>query len=154
MNSVMTTSPILLVEDNPDDIDLALRVMRRCGVTINVTVVRNGAQALEYLLSDSHPDRTETNDLPQLIVLDVNMPKMNGIEVLRWVRGNDRTRHIPVVLLTTSDDEGDVNSGYELGANGYIQKPLNAEIFGRTLDRLGLGVLACSRPQGADGKSP
>lgn len=154
MKAIPTTPSILLVEDDPDDIDLALRAMRKCGIAINVTVVRDGALALDYLWPRPEFGEETADRLPQLILLGSNTPNVNDLFVLRHIRENEQTRSIPVILLTTPDHERDVNSEDEQGADGCIQKPLDAETLGRTLDDIGFRETATGRPRTAAGNSP
>ena len=111
---------ILLVEDNPDDEALALRALRKQGRT-RVTVVRDGQEAVDYLSGDC--------ELPRLILLDLHLPRLSGLEVLKFLRGQARTRLLPVVVLTTSDADCDRLGSYELGANSYVRKPIDYLVF-------------------------
>ena len=112
---------VLLVEDNPDDVALTLRAFKKSNILNSVVVARDGAEALERLFSDAPP--------PQLILLDLKLPKVDGLEVLRRIRENERLRLLPVVILTSSREERDLVEGYSLGANSYIQKPVDFEQF-------------------------
>ena len=117
---------ILLVEDSADDEILTLNALRRGGVTAEITVVRDGAEALDYLLpSDGQVQR----DLPKLVLLDLNLPKVSGLKVLLRMRTEERTRHLPVVVLTSSSEREDINKSYKNGTNAYVRKSINFEEF-------------------------
>ncbi|HLL56230.1 MAG TPA: response regulator [Myxococcaceae bacterium] len=118
----MESKVILLVEDNEDDVDLTLRAFKKAGVVAKVDVVRDGVEALEYLLGASA-------SLPDLVLLDLNLPRVDGFEVLRRIRADERTRLMPVVILTSSNEETDLVRGYTSGANSYVRKPVDYEEF-------------------------
>lgn len=122
---------ILLVEDNLDDVELTLRVLRANHIANKVDVARDGAEALEILKATDIP-------LPSLVLLDLNLPKLNGLEVLRWIRTQERTRTLPVVILTTSREEEDITAGYGLGANSYVRKPVDFDDFSEAIRQVGL----------------
>jgi len=122
---------ILLVEDNPDDEALTKRALKTNNIQNEVVVARDGAAALEYLLGDA-------GELPAVVLLDLKLPKVDGLEVLRRVRAEARTRLLPVVILTSSKEEQDVVSGYSLGANSYVRKPVDFDEFVRAASQLGL----------------
>ena len=124
---------ILLVEDNPDDIELTLRALSRHNLANQVHVARDGAEALEFLLGD-----TSKATVPKVILLDLKLPKVDGLEVLRRIKESDRTKAIPVVVLTASREEPDIVKSYRLGANSYIVKPVDFEAFVRAVADLGL----------------
>lgn len=130
----MDTKTILLVEDNPDDELLTLRALRANHLGNDVQVARDGAQALEYLLGEGHEGRP----LPELVLLDLKLPKIDGLEVLQRLRANARTRRLPVVVLTSSREEQDIIASYELGANSYVRKPVDFEQFLEAVRQLGL----------------
>jgi two-component system, response regulator len=134
----MTDKVILLVEDNPDDELLTLRALRKNGVTGEVVVARDGVEALDYLFGTGVYAGRDTNVMPQLILLDLNLPKIDGLEVLRRVRADERTRLLPVVILTSSREQKDMLEGYGLGANSYVRKPVNFEQFVRAVEQLKL----------------
>lgn len=126
----------LLVEDNPDDEYLTVRAFHKANVSSELIVVRDGCEAIEYLFGEGrHADRDSSNQ-PALILLDLKLPKIDGIEVLRRLRGKARTRFIPVVILTTSREDRDVIAGYHSGANSYIRKPVNFEEFVRAVGEI------------------
>ena len=134
----ITEVEILLVEDNPDDCELALRALRRERLVNNIFIVRDGEQALQFLFcSGVHADRSFDHP-PKLVLLDLKLPKVNGLEVLKQVKADPRTRHIPVVVLTSSKEERDLVASYNLGANSYIQKPVDFDQFRQTVRSTGL----------------
>lgn len=141
----MTAAPrhILLVEDNPDDVDLTIMALEKSNILNEVKVARDGEEALNLLLDDKDEERAE---LPSLVLLDLNIPKLSGHEVLREIRHNERTRHIPVVILTSSREEQDIVRGYDLGANSYIRKPVGFENFVSAVKQLGLYWLVLNEP--------
>ena len=129
---------VLLVEDNPDDEVLTLRALQRSNVGSEVVVVRDGVEALDFLFCrNAHADR-DPHDLPQLVLLDLKMPKMDGLEVLRQLRAEPRTRLLPVVILTSSQEERDLVEGYKSRVNSYIRKPVDFTEFVDTVRELGL----------------
>lgn len=137
---------ILLVEDNPDDIVLTLRALRRMKLVNGVETVRDGAQALDFLWAQGAYADREPLHLPQLILLDINLPKLSGVEVLRRLRAKELTRSVPVVMLTTSDQDQDVQASYAGGANSYVRKPIDSQEFREAVDRLGVYWLALNTP--------
>lgn len=136
----MTTEghTILLVEDNDDDVELTRRAFARSNLISKLVVVRDGQEALDYLAATgAYADRDPTV-LPNVVLLDLKLPKINGLEVLRRIRGIDTTRRLPVVILTTSKEEKDILSSYNLGANSYIRKPVDFSQFTDLAHQLGL----------------
>jgi two-component system response regulator len=129
---------ILLVEDNDDDVELTLRALRRNRVANRVDVVRDGAEALEYLLATGSYAGRDVRDTPNLVLLDLKLPKVGGLEVLERLREDPRTRRLPVVILTSSNVESDLARSYDLGANSYIRKPVDFTQFMETVNQLGL----------------
>ena len=125
----MQENTILLVEDNADDEALALRALRNSEYVNEVVVVRDGAEALDYLFGSGQYADRDTSVQPRLILLDMKLPKLNGLDVLRRIRQDERTRYHPVVLMTSSRQETDIIAGYSLGANSYVQKPVNFDEF-------------------------
>lgn len=125
----MQDNTILLVEDNADDEALALRAFRNSEYVKEVVVVRDGAEALDYLFGTGQYAGRDTNQQPRLILLDMKLPKLNGLDVLRRIRQDERTRYHPVVLMTSSRQETDIIAGYSLGANSYVQKAVNFDEF-------------------------
>jgi CheY-like chemotaxis protein len=134
----MDNKVILLVEDNPDDEALTLRALKKNHVLNEVVVVRNGLEALDYLFATGAYADRDRRVIPQLILLDLKLPKMDGLEVLRRIRADDRTRLLPVVILTSSDEERDVIAGYKLGANSYVRKPVEFTQFAEAVRQLQL----------------
>ena len=134
----MRPKVILLVEDNADDEALTLRALRKNHISNEVIVARDGVEALEYLLpSDRAPGAARTV-LPAVILLDLKLPKVDGLEVLQRLRGDERTRRVPVVVLTSSKEEQDILRSYDLGANSYIRKPVDFSNFMSAVSNLGL----------------
>jgi two-component system response regulator len=138
----MTSRSILLVEDNPDDEVLTLRALKKNHILNDVTVAHDGAEALEYLFADGHPGEK----LPGLILLDLNLPKIDGLEVLRRIRANERTQIIPVVVLTSSKLEDDILASYRSGANAYVRKPVKFSEFADAVAALGMFWLLLNEP--------
>ena len=142
---------ILLVEDNPDDEALTLRALRKHNVTNQVVVVLDGAEAMDWLfLTGPHAGRNPDIN-PQVILLDLKLPKMDGLEVLRRIRGDDRTHLLPVVILTSSKEEEDILNGYRLGANSYVRKPVDFVEFTDAVRQLGLFWLLLNQPPSRPG---
>ena len=129
---------ILLVEDNPDDELLTLRALRKNNVLNEVVVARDGVEALDYLFGTGGYSGRDTAVMPQLILLDLKLPKIDGLEVLKRLRADERTRLLPVVILTSSREEQDMLDGYGLGANSYVRKPVNFEQFVQAIEQLKL----------------
>lgn len=134
----MTIREILLVEDNPDDAELTLRALRKSGVANEVTLMRDGVEALEYLFREGRHFGREDRCDPAVVLLDLKLPKLNGLEVLKRIREDDRTRLLPVVILTSSKEESDLVEGYSLGANAYVRKPVDFVEFTEAVRHLGL----------------
>lgn len=130
----MSESLILLVEDDPDHEALAIRALRKANVANEIKVARDGAEALEYVqgvIAGTHP-------MPQLVLLDLKLPKVEGLDVLRHIRATDKTALLPVVVLTSSDEERDIVASYRLGVNSYIRKPVNFTDFAEATRQLGM----------------
>ena len=136
---------ILLVEDNADDEQLTLRALKKNSIANQVVVARDGAEAIDYLFGTAggNPD---LDVLPEVILLDLKLPKIDGLEVLRRLRENNRTAHLPVVILTSSNEEQDLVQSYRLGANSYIRKPVDFGQFTEAVRHLGLYWLALNEP--------
>lgn len=137
---------ILLVEDNPDDVALTIRAFQKCNILNEVVVAGDGVEALDYLFrTGKYADRDESDELA-LVLLDLKLPKMDGLEVLRRLRDNDQTKLVPVVVLTSSREEEDVMKGYSLGANSYVRKPVDFNQFVEAVRQLGLYWLVINQP--------
>ena len=134
----MSSRFILLVEDNADDEALTLRALNNNNILNEVIVVRDGAEALEFLFGEGNYSDRDTSLLPELILLDLNLPKISGLEVLGRIRSDERTKLQPVVILTTSTEDRDRIDSYKLGANSYIRKPVNFEQFNKAIQQLGI----------------
>ena len=137
--------PILIVEDNPDDEALILRALKKCNVKNEVEVVRDGAEALDYLFKNGQFATRATGN-PTVVLLDIRLPKINGLEVLERVRADPRTRRVPVVMLTSSDEQEDMIRSYDLGCNSYVRKPVEFDKFMEAIGSLGLYWLLVNEP--------
>ena len=129
---------ILLVEDNQDDVDLALHALRREKLANSIFVVRDGEEALDFLFCRGGFAQRSFDQPPKLVLLDLKLPKVDGMEVLKQLKGDPRTKTIPVVIMTSSKEERDLVAGYNLGVNSYIQKPVDFDQFRETVKRVGL----------------
>jgi len=137
---------ILLVEDNDDDIELTLRALKENNIKNGIKVMPDGVEALDYLFCrGAYADR-DADDMPIVILLDLKMPKLDGMEVLKRLRGDERTKLIPVVILTTSDEEKDRFQSYDLGANSYVRKPVEFAAFSEAVRQLGLYWMLLNEP--------
>ena len=134
----MQQKTLLLVEDNPDDEALTLRALQKYNLANRIDVARDGQEALDYLLGNGDFQQRDTSEQPQVILLDLKLPKLDGLQVLERLRIEPSTRHIPVVILTSSDDEQDIIRSYDLGANSYVRKPVDFEEFLDAARQLGL----------------
>jgi len=147
----MQETDILLVEDSADDADLAVHALRREKLANNITIVRDGEEALDFLFCRGAFAERSFDHPPKLVLLDLKLPKVNGIEILKQVKEDARTKTIPVVILTSSKEERDLVDGYNLGANSYIQKPVNFDQFRETVKTLGLYWLVVNQSPVANG---
>ncbi len=137
---------ILLVEDNPDDVELSLHAFRKNNLANRIHVVRDGAEALDFLFCKGAYSDRRIEDIPHVVLLDLKLPKVDGLEVLRSMKADPRTRMVPVVVLTTSREDRDIQESYRLGVNSYIVKPVNFEQFTEAVRQLGLYWLLLNQP--------
>ncbi|MBS1972373.1 MAG: response regulator [Bdellovibrionales bacterium] len=137
-DSLKKSKYILLVEDNKDDEDLTVRALRKGNISNDIQVVRDGAEALDYLFAQGAYVGRDVSQRPQVVLLDLKLPKINGLEVLKKIRETDSTKSLPVVILTSSREEKDLLNGYKLGANSYICKPVDMNQFTTAIQQLGL----------------
>ena len=143
----MANKEILLVEDNPDDIFLTERALRKANIVNEIVVMKDGVEALDYLINNAAPNQP----LPQVVLLDIKLPRVDGLEVLKAIRANKRTCLLPVVILTSSKEEKDLINGYSLGANSYIRKPVSFNQFAEAVRQLGLYWLVLNEAPPVDG---
>ena len=141
---------VLLVEDNPSDQELTLRLLRKEGLANRIQVANDGEEALDFIFCRNEHSQRNFDTPPRLILLDLKLPKVNGLEVLREIKGDPRTAQIPVVVLTSSVEEKDLIEGYHLGVNSYIQKPVDFDRFRETVRQIGLYWLVVNRPSPAN----
>ena len=137
---------ILLVEDNPDDEQLALRALRKRNISNPIVVCRDGAEALEYVFGTGKYEGRSPAEFPAITLLDLKLPKVDGLTVLKRIRADERTRLMPVVVLTSSNQEADIIRSYELGANSYVRKPIEFEQFMEAVNQLGLYWMLLNEP--------
>jgi CheY-like chemotaxis protein len=142
----MADGPILLVEDNPDDVELTLRSLRKHHIGNEVVVARDGAEALDWLFGAGAHAGRDVSRLPAVVLLDLKLPKVDGFGVLERIRGDERTRLLPVVILTTSNEQRDVVNGYKLGCNSYVRKPVDFAEFAEAIRELGLYWVLLNEP--------
>ena len=144
--SEITPVEILLVEDNPQDLELAQRALRKANLANRIHFARDGAEALEFIFCEGAHAARKIEDAPKLILLDLKLPKVDGLDVLRRIKGDPRTKIIPVVVLTSSKEQSDVVASYKLGVNSYIVKPVNFERFAEAVQQLGVYWLLVNHP--------
>ncbi len=144
-NHTSAKSVILLVEDNEDDIVLTVRALEKNNIANELVIVRDGAEALDYMFARGEYDARNISDIPRLILLDLNLPKISGLEVLKALRSAPETRYVPVVVLTSSAEESDIVRSYDGGANSFVQKPVNFNEFIEGARQLGLYWLLINR---------
>lgn len=142
----MTNKPILLVEDNPDDEALTLRALQMNKIQNEVIVARDGVQALDYLFGTGKHAGRDVRQMPAVMLLDLKLPKVDGLEVLKRVRAQESMQLLPVVILTSSKEDQDVISGYRLGCNSYVRKPVDFDEFMKAANQLGLYWLLLNEP--------
>lgn len=148
MNAKKRELQILLVEDNPDDAEMTMDALREARLVNPVQWVKDGAEALDFLFGHGAADSAAENKRLRLVLLDLRLPRVDGLDVLRAIRADERTRRLPVVVLTSSHEEIDVVRAYDLGANSYLVKPVESEAFMRTVGELGLYWMLLNRPPG------
>lgn len=137
---------ILIVEDTPQDLELALRALKKANITNRIHVARDGAEALEFIFCEGAYTERKMENGPKVILLDLKLPKVDGLEVLKRIKNDPRTKTIPVVVLTSSKEQSDVVESYKLGVNSYIVKPVNFEQFAKTVQELGMYWLLLNQP--------
>ena len=142
----MDNATILLIEDNPDDVELTLHAFQKNHMANDVVVAGDGAEGLDYLFGTGKYAGRDADDPPALILLDLQLPKIGGLEVLRKVREDERTKRIPVVILTTSDEEEDIANGYDGGANSYLRKPVDFAEFMNAVKQLEMYWMVLNTP--------
>ena len=142
----MSAKNILLVEDNPDDEALAMRALRKSNLVNEIVVARDGVEALDYLFGTGKYEGRDTNSMPALILLDLKLPKLDGLEVLRRLRSDEKTRHLSVVALTSSNEEQDLIDSYDLHVNSYVRKPVDFVQFTEAVAQVGLYWLVLNEP--------
>ena len=141
-----TRVDVLLVEDNPHDAELTIRVFKKHNLAGRLFHVKDGAEALDFLLARDRQDGPEADAPPRVVLLDLKLPKVDGLEVLRIMKADERTRTIPVVVVTSSAEDPDIEAAYRLGANSYVIKPVQFEAFMEVMRRLGIYWLTANRP--------
>lgn len=134
----MKNKVILLVEDNPDDVELTLRALKKNNIKNEVVVVNDGVEALDFLFGKGKYEGRDTNLMPAVTLLDIKLPRIDGLEVLKQIRSNELTKLLPVVILTSSKEEQDLINGYSLGVNSYVRKPVDFNQFAEAVKHLGL----------------
>lgn len=137
---------ILVVEDNPDDLEMTLRALRKVNLANHILVARDGAEALDFIFCQGAYSDRKIDDHPKIILLDLKLPKVDGQEVLQRIKADPRTRMIPVAILTSSKEQRDVIESYKLGVNSYIVKPVNFESFAKAVQELGMYWLLLNQP--------
>ena len=142
----MSDGIILLVEDNPDDVALTLRALKKSAIANELVVAHDGVQALDYLFGTGTYAGRNPAVPPALILLDLKLPKIDGLEVLRRLRADERTRFVSVVILTSSKEQRDIVEGYKLGVNAYVQKPVDFEQFSSVIEQVGMFWLVVNQP--------
>jgi CheY-like chemotaxis protein len=137
---------ILLVEDNPNDEALTIRAFKKSNISNEIIVARDGVEALDYLFGTGQYAGRDVSDVPQVVILDLKLPKVDGLQVLKELRSDERTRNVPVVILTSSNEERDIVEAYQLGTNAYVQKPVDFVQFAEAAKHLGMFWLLLNEP--------
>jgi two-component system response regulator len=150
MQQPLTNRPILLIEDNPSDVDLTKRAFEKRNLANSLIVVRDGQEALDYLFGSGAYAGRDVADVPACILLDLNLPKVDGVTVLKTIKADERTRMIPTIVLTSSSVPQDIKACYGLGSNSYIRKPVNFDQFVEVVSHLGLYWLMLNEPPPVD----
>ena len=141
-----TEIEILLIEDNLSDAEMTIRVLRKSNIANKIVHLEDGFEALEFIFGTGEYANRNISNLPKVILLDLKMPRMDGIEVLRKIKGEERTKKIPVVVLTSSKEDPDIGTSYDLGVNAYVVKPVEIEAFSKAISDLGLFWLMINQP--------
>ena len=142
----MNNKTILLVEDNPSDINLTKRAFEKARITNNLVIAEDGQEALEYIFGNGYDENQDVSRLPALVLLDLKLPKISGLEVLKRIRSAEKIKRLPVVILTSSKEEQDVAASYDLGVNSYIRKPIDFNQFAEAIKYLGVYWLGINEP--------
>lgn len=150
--SHLQSKVILLVEDNPDDVELTLMAFKKYNIMNDVVIAGDGAEALDYIFGKDEYASRDMSNLPEIVLLDLKLPKVDGLEVLQRLRADERTKHLPVIILTSSNEERDIINGYDLGANSYVQKPVEFTQFSEAVGRLGIYWLLLNKPPKKGGR--
>jgi len=143
---MMEKIEILLVEDNPSDAELTIRALKKSNIVNRLVHLKDGEEALEYIFATGRYSERTIAEIPKVILLDLKMPKVGGLEVLKQIKSDSRTSMIPVVVLTSSNEDRDVVEGYKLGVNSYIVKPVEFENFAKTVSEIGMYWLLVNQP--------
>ena len=141
-----TKIEILIVEDNKNDVEMTLRALKKKNLVNSIHVINDGAEALEFIFATGIYKDRDINQHPKIILLDLNLPKVNGLEILKKIKSNEQTKSIPVVILTSSNEETDIIESYKTGANSYIVKPVNFENFAKSVSEVGMYWLLLNKP--------
>ncbi|HBA84781.1 MAG TPA: two-component system response regulator [Verrucomicrobia bacterium] len=137
---------IILMEDDPNDVELIMRALRKCNLLNKIVILKDGAEALDYLYAQGIHMNNASHAMPKVVLLDLKLPKVNGLEVLRKLKADERTKLLPVVVLTSSREQQDIENAYKMGANSYVTKPVNFEEFAKAVTSLGMYWLMLNRP--------
>jgi len=137
---------ILLVEDDPQDLELALRALKKSGLTNHIEVARDGVEALDFIFCEGPHAGRAIEETPKVVMLDLKLPRMDGIDVLKRIKADDRTKSIPIVMLTSSREQRDIIESYRLGVNSYIVKPVNFDSFAKAVQDIGMYWLLLNQP--------